>query len=141
MGSELRSEPSQSRHKGVTQPVTNWCLPAGRPDRRCTGEWPKHYGDKNVGDTSPGQLRENFTENSEEPIQSLTVYLNTRDFAGLAFNKHVKWPATDLAIGREALGCDACVDHKLKALAAVWALDRFGNFHVAMINLCDFRRH
>jgi hypothetical protein len=61
---------------------------------------------------------------------TLTLHLKTQDLAGLALGKHLKWATTDLAIGREALGCDACVDHKLKTLATKWALNGFGYFHV-----------
>jgi hypothetical protein len=63
----------------------------------------------------------------------LILHLNTRDFAGLAFNKNLKWPATDFAIGRKSLRRNACIDHEIKALAAKWALNGFGDFHGAII--------
>jgi hypothetical protein len=62
------------------------------------------------------------------------LYLNTQDFAGLAFGNDLKWPATDLAIGGKPLVSNAGVDGNFKALAAKGTLDRFGNFHRAIIN-------
>jgi hypothetical protein len=64
------------------------------------------------------------------------LHLNIQDFARLAFGKHFKWPATDLAVSRKPLRRNARIDHKLKGLAAVWALDGFGNFHVAGVGDC-----
>jgi hypothetical protein len=63
----------------------------------------------------------------------------TYDFARLAFGNNVEWPATDLAIGGETLCRDAGVEHDFEALTAKGALDGFGDFHVAMTSLCDFR--
>jgi hypothetical protein len=59
------------------------------------------------------------------------LYLNTQDFAGLAFGYNLKRAATDLAIGGKPLVGDAGVDGDFKALAAKGALDGFGNFHTA----------
>jgi hypothetical protein len=68
----------------------------------------------------------------------LTLHLNTQDFTGLAFNKNLKWPATDFAIGRKSLCPNAGINHEVEALAAKWALDGFGNFHVVIISHIAF---
>jgi hypothetical protein len=68
----------------------------------------------------------------------LTPHLNTQDFAGLAFDNDFEWPATDFAIGRKSLRRNAGINHEVEALAAKWALDGFGNFHVAIISHIAF---
>jgi len=55
--------------------------------------------------------------------------LNAQDFAGLAFDNDLEWPATDFAIGRKSLCRNAGIDHEIEALAAKWALNGFGSFH------------
>jgi hypothetical protein len=66
--------------------------------------------------------------------------LETYNFTRFAFGNDLEWPATDLAICSETLGRNAGVEHDFEALAAKGALDGFGDFHVAMTSLCDFRR-
>jgi hypothetical protein len=61
------------------------------------------------------------------------LYLNTQDFAGLAFGNDLKWPAADFTIGRKSLACNAGVDCDFKALTAKGALDGFGSFHRSII--------
>jgi hypothetical protein len=68
------------------------------------------------------------------------LYLNAQDFTRLAFGNDLEWAATDLAISRKPLRPDAGVEHDFEALAAKGALDGFGDFHVAITSLCDFRR-
>jgi hypothetical protein len=57
-------------------------------------------------------------------------HLDAQNFAGFTFGKNLEWPATDFAIGRKPLRAGAGIDHDVEALAAKWALDGFGDFHV-----------
>jgi hypothetical protein len=62
------------------------------------------------------------------------LHLNAQDFPGFAFGNDLEWPATDLAIGRESLRGNAGIEHDFEALAAKWALNGFGDFHIRMIS-------
>jgi len=61
-------------------------------------------------------------------------YLNAHDFAGLGLNKHLEWPATDLAIGGKSLRRSARVYHYFEALTAKRALNGFVDFHAVIIS-------
>jgi hypothetical protein len=62
------------------------------------------------------------------------LHRNTQDFAGFALGNDLEWPATDLAVGCEPLCRDAGVEHDFEALAAKWALDGFGDFHMPIVS-------
>jgi hypothetical protein len=63
------------------------------------------------------------------PASALSSDFQTDHFPGLAFHTHFKWAATNLAIRRETLDGDACIDRQFEHLPTKWALNGFGNFH------------
>jgi hypothetical protein len=58
------------------------------------------------------------------------VNLQAQDLARFAFGSHFEGAATDLAVGRKPLGLVARIHDQVKALAAVWALNGFADFHI-----------
>ena len=65
-------------------------------------------------------------------ICELSLHLDIQHFAGFAFGKNFKWPATDFAIGGKTLSRNARVDDEVEVLAAKRALDGFSDFHVVI---------
>ena len=63
------------------------------------------------------------------PFPSLTKHIQAQDLPHFTFGKDFKRPAADLAIGRESLAWVACVHHQIETLAAIRALNGFGDFH------------
>ena len=61
-------------------------------------------------------------------------HLHAQDFTRFAFGNHFKWPAADLTIGRKSLCRGARIHHQIEALAAIWALDGFADFHTDWIS-------
>jgi hypothetical protein len=60
---------------------------------------------------------------------SARLHVQAQNFAGLAFGRDLEWPTADLAICREPLKSFRGVHHNVDALAAVRALNWFGDFH------------
>ena len=60
------------------------------------------------------------------------MHFQAQNFTRLTFNEHLERPAAHFAIGRKPLRWGARVNHQVKALAAVWALNGFAEFHVQL---------
>src|SRR5207245_165985 len=60
---------------------------------------------------------------------STALDVQRQDLARLGLNENFNWPATNFAIGGEALRGDACVDDQLEGLATERTTDRGRNLH------------
>ncbi len=63
---------------------------------------------------------------------SRSLHFQVQNFAWFTFNENLEGPAAYFTISRKSLRWGACVNHQLKALAAVWALNGFADFHVQL---------
>jgi hypothetical protein len=50
----------------------------------------------------------------------------------IALGSHFEGAATDLAFGGKPLGCDTRINHQIRALAAIRALNGFADFHLQL---------
>jgi hypothetical protein len=50
-----------------------------------------------------------------------------------AFSNHFEGATADLAVGGKPLVCDTRINHQIKALAAVWALNGLSDFHFQLL--------
>jgi hypothetical protein len=79
-----------------------------------------------------GQLNQ-ISRSPQILTPSLPTHFQAQHFTRFAFNQQLEWPAAYLTIRRKPLCWRACIDHQLKALAAVGALNRFADLHFAVV--------